>query len=328
MTTTPQQQGGALKQEGAAEGFGATLNLPKTSFPMRANLAEREPKWVQRWLDEGIYEKLLAKRRAEDAPTFIVHLGPPYANGNFHMGHLLTYVLKDLVVRHKFMAGFASPYVPGWDCHGLPIEWKIETELREKEKKAKTDIPLAELRARCRAYAQHWSEVQLSEWQRLGALADWQRPYRTMDKANEAGIVGALGELVQRGLVYNKLRSTLWAPVEETALAEAEIEYDENHKSTAIYVALPIVGRENEHLVIWTTTPWTLPANRAVAVKADEFYTSIQAAGSVLPRAWSTSRSTRKAMRAGTGLPPPWARKKVEDLYVEGKSRRALPDAH
>lgn len=271
MTHAPQQQGGSAQGK-ENEGFGNTLNLPKTSFPMRANLPEREPKWVQRWLDEGVYENLLAKRRAENAETFIVHLGPPYANGNFHMGHLLTYVLKDLVVRHKFMAGFASPYVPGWDCHGLPIEWKIETELREKEKKGKNDIPLAELRARCRAYAQHWSEVQLAEWQRLGALADWQRPYRTMDKANEAGIVGALGELVQRGLVYNKLRSTLWAPVEETALAEAEIEYDENHKSTAIYVALPIVGRENEHLVIWTTTPWTLPANRAVAVKADEQY--------------------------------------------------------
>jgi len=307
MTNAPQQQGGSAQgKEG--EGFGNTLNLPKTRFPMRANLAEREPKWVQRWLDEGVYEKLLAKRRAANAKTFIVHLGPPYANGNFHMGHLLTYVLKDLVVRHKFMAGFASPYVPGWDCHGLPIEWKIETELREKEKKAKTDIPLSELRARCRAYAQHWSDVQLTEWQRLGALADWQRPYRTMDKANEAGIVGALGELVQRGLVYNKLRSTLWAPVEETALAEAEIEYDENHKSTAIYVALPIVGRENEHLVIWTTTPWTLPANRAVAVKADEEYALVTHGDKKLWIAENLELSFHRAL-TGNSEAPVWKSK-------------------
>jgi isoleucyl-tRNA synthetase len=275
MTEQTPRDLGATVATSAPE-WGKTLRLPRTSFAMRANLAAREPDWVQRWLDEGLYDKLLKQRREAGAPTYIVHLGPPYANGNFHMGHLLTYVLKDLVVRHKFMAGFAAPYVPGWDCHGLPIEWKIETELREQGQ-GKKDIPLTELRARCRAYAQKWSEIQLTEWQRLGALADWQRPYRTMDKANEAGIVGALGQMVQRGLVYNKLRSTLWAPVEETALAEAEIEYDENYKSTAVYVALPIIGRENEHLVIWTTTPWTLPANRAVAVKGDEDYLLISA---------------------------------------------------
>ncbi len=263
MTTSPQQVD-----------YSKSLKLPRTGFPMRANLPSREPGWVQRWLTEQVYETLLAKRRAADAPTYIVHLGPPYANGNFHLGHTLAYGLKDTIVRHKFLSGFASPYVPGWDCHGLPIEWKIEQELIAAGK-TKRDLSVTELRDRCRAYARQWMEVQQAEWQRMGVLADWARPYRTMDRANEAGIVHCLGQLVQRGMVYNKLRSTLWAPVEETALAEAEIEYQEDYKSTAVYVALELVDRPNEYLVIWTTTPWTLPANRAVAAKADEEYALI-----------------------------------------------------
>lgn len=257
--------------------FADTLRLPKTDFPMRAGLPVQEPKWVERWLAEDVYGKLRAKRTEEGAPKFILHLGPPYANGNFHMGHALTYVLKDLIVRSKFMAGFDSPYVPGWDCHGLPIEWKIETELREK-KLTKHDISLKELRAKCRAYAESWIAVQKAEWQRLGALADWDRPYKTMDKANEAGIVAELGKLVQRGMVYKGLRPTLWSWAEETALAEAEVEYADK-ESFEVYVALPIVGRDNEYLVIWTTTPWTLPANRAVAVKGDEEYVAVEKDG-------------------------------------------------
>jgi isoleucyl-tRNA synthetase len=258
-----------------ANDFSATLHLPRTNFPMRANLPAREPAWVQRWLDEQVYETVLAKRRAAGAPTYIVHLGPPYANGNFHLGHTLAYGLKDIIVRHKFLSGYASPYAPGWDCHGLPIEWKIEQELMAAGQ-SKRDLSVMALRDRCRAYARQWMDVQQAEWQRLGVLADWQRPYRTMDAANEAGIVRSLGQLVQRGLVYNKLRSTLWAPVEETALAEAEIEYDEQHTSTAVFVALELVDRPGEHLVIWTTTPWTLPANRAVAVHEGENYLCVQ----------------------------------------------------
>ena len=265
-----------------ANDFSATLQLPRTSFPMRANLPAREPAWVQRWLDEDVYGQLLAKRRAANDPAFVVHLGPPYANGNFHLGHTLAYGLKDIIVRHKFFDGYASPYVPGWDCHGLPIEWKIEQELLANGQ-SKRDLSVVELRNRCRAYAQKWMDVQQAEWQRMGVLADWQRPYRTMDKANEAGIVHCLGKLVQRGMVYNKLRSTLWAPVEETALAEAEIEYDDNHKSTAIYVALKVnrdLNKEfykdlNEYLVVWTTTPWTLPANKAVALSFTAKYVGI-----------------------------------------------------
>ncbi|MFZ2587931.1 MAG: isoleucine--tRNA ligase [Alphaproteobacteria bacterium] len=263
--------------------FADTLRLPKTDFPMRAGLPVQEPQWVKRWLDEDVYGKLRAKRVAEKAPKYIVHLGPPYANGNFHMGHALTYVLKDLIVRSKFMAGFDSPYAPGWDCHGLPIEWKIETELRDN-KQTKHDISLKDLRARCRAYADKWIAVQKAEWQRLGAIGDWDRPYKTMDKANEAGIVAELGKMVQRGMVYRGLRSTLWSWAEETALAEAEVEY-KDVVSTAVYVALPLLNNDfgnwpgQSHLVIWTTTPWTLPANRAVALKADEDYTGIEVDG-------------------------------------------------
>ncbi len=251
-----------------------TLRLPKTDFPMRAGLAQREPGWVQRWLDKDVYGELCRTRLAEKAPTYIVHLGPPYANGRMHMGHALTYTLKDFVVRSKFMAGFYSPYAPGWDCHGLPIEWKVEQDLRA-EGKSKHDISKTELRARCRAYAQKWVDVQKADWQRFGALGDWDKPYLTMAPKNEAGIVRELGKLVQRGLVEKNLRSTQWSWAEETAMAEAEVEY-KDVTSTAVYVALPIVGRDNEHLVIWTTTPWTLPANRAVAVKVDEEYSLIE----------------------------------------------------
>lgn len=261
--------------------FSKTLHLPRTDFPMRANLAQREPAWVQRWLDMDVYGKLRAKRVQAGAPKYIVHLGPPYANGNMHMGHALTYVLKDFVVRSKFMAGYDSPYAPGWDCHGLPIEWKVETDLRA-EGKSKYDISKAELRARCRAYAGKWVDVQKGEWQRFGAMGDWDRPYLTMAPANEAGIVRELGKMVARGFVYKGLKSIQWSWAEETALAEAEVEYDDNHKSTAVYVALPVVGRESEYLVIWTTTPWTLPANRAVAVAKDEVYVSLQFEGKTI----------------------------------------------
>ena len=285
----------------AARDFSATLALPHTDFPMRANLPAREPGWVQRWLDNDVYGALLAKRRAEGAPTYIVHLGPPYANGNFHMGHVLTYVLKDFVVRSKFMAGYASPYVPGWDCHGLPIEWKIEQDLRAKGQ-TKHDVSVMELRALCRAYANTWIGVQKSEWQRFGALGDWDRPYKTMDKANEAGIVRELGKLVQRGLVSQQLRSTQWSWAEETAMAEAEVEY-KDVTSTAVYVAVPLVGRADEHLVIWTTTPWTLPANRAVAVNVAEDYVCVAAGDKHLWVAAKCREAFAAAMGATLGEP-------------------------
>ena len=276
--------------------WGDTLQLPKTDFAMRANLPTREPGWVQRWLDHDVYGKLCAQRLAEKAPVYIVHLGPPYANGHMHMGHALTYVLKDFVVRSKFMSGFYSPYAPGWDCHGLPIEWKVEQDLRA-EGKTKHDISKTELRKRCRAYAQKWVDVQKGDWQRFGALGDWDRPYLTMAPKNEAGIVRELGKMVARGLVEKNLRSTQWSWAEETAMAEAEVEY-KDVTSTAVYVALPLVGKENEFLVIWTTTPWTLPANRAVAVKVDEDYVALEADGK---RYWVVG-ALAESFKAATGL--------------------------
>ncbi|MFZ2620736.1 MAG: isoleucine--tRNA ligase [Alphaproteobacteria bacterium] len=254
--------------------YSHTLHLPQTDFPMRAGLPVQEPKWVERWLKEDIYGQLRQKRMAEKAGKFIVHLGPPYANGHMHMGHALTYVIKDFVVRHKFMSGLDSPYAPGWDCHGLPIEWQIEEGLK-KEGKSKYDVSVKELRDRCRAHAAKFIEIQKGEWQRFGAIGDWDKPYKTMDFKNEAGIVAELGKLVARGLVYKGLRSTLWSTVEETALAEAEVEYKDK-QSTAIYVKFPIVGKPNEFIVIWTTTPWTMPANRAVAYAKDEDYVALK----------------------------------------------------
>lgn len=262
-------------QSGDGKAWGDTLQLPKTDFAMRANLPAREPAWVARWLENDVYGKLRAKRRAEGAPKFIVHLGPPYANGNMHMGHALTYVLKDFVVRSKFMAGFDSPYAPGWDCHGLPIEWKVEQDELRAKGKTKHDVSREQMRAWCRAYAQKWVDVQKGEWQRFGAIGDWDNPYLTMAPTNEAGIVRELGKMVRRGLVYRGLRSTQWSWAEETALAEAEVEY-KDVTSTAVYVALELIGGAKEFLVIWTTTPWTLPANRAVAVKVDEQYVAVE----------------------------------------------------
>ena len=262
--------------------WGDTLRLPKTDFAMRANLPAREPGWVQRWLDMDVYGQLRAKRK--DSGKFIVHLGPPYANGHMHMGHALTYVLKDFVVRSKFMAGLDSPYVPGWDCHGLPIEWKVEQDELRAKGKTKHDVSKEQLRSWCRAYAAKWVAVQKGEWQRFGALGDWDNPYLTMNAPNEAGIVRELGKMVRRGLVYRGLRSTQWSWAEETALAEAEVEY-KDVTSTAVHVACSVVRKEEEgtrneeFLVIWTTTPWTLPANRAVAVKVDEKYVALERDG-------------------------------------------------
>ncbi len=258
--------------------FSATLNLPQTAFPMRANLPAREPDWVQRWLDMDVYGQLRQQRAGKE--KFILHLGPPYANGHMHMGHALTYVLKDFIVRAKFMAGLDSPYVPGWDCHGLPIEWKIEQGLREN-KQSKHDFTTAELRTKCREYAAHWIDIQKSEWQRFGALADWDAPYLTMATANEAAIVAELGKMVRRGVVYQGLRSTMWSTVEETALAEAEVEYADK-ESTAVYVKFPLLDAPQTYVVMWTTTPWTIPANRAMAYHAEETYTPLQANGETL----------------------------------------------
>ena len=247
------------------------VNLPQTDLPMRAGLPQQEPKWVERWQKEDIYEKALKK----EAPKgrYLLHCGPPYANGNFHMGHALSYVLKDFIVRAKTMSGYQAPFVPGWDCHGLPIEWKVEKDLRAQGKN-RHDMSVKDLRNLCRKEAQTWIDLQREEWRRFGVLANLDTPYMTMNKENEAGIVRALGALAQTGAVYRGVKSVNWSTVENTALAEAEIEYAD-HTSMAIYVAFSVVGQEDEHVVIWTTTPWTMPANRAVAYHEDVDYVPV-----------------------------------------------------
>ena len=249
-----------------------TLNLPETSFPMRANLPQNEPKWVEKWTQEDLYKKLRSK--ADGRPKFNLHCGPPYANGNMHMGHMLSKGLKDIVNRSKQMLGFDAVFVPGWDCHGLPIEWKIEQEINAKGK-TKDDYSRADIRSMCRGFAQKWVDAQKVDWKRLGAIGDFDHAYLTMNYKNEAGIIRELGKMAEAGLLYKSAKSIMWSIVEETSLAEAEVEYADK-ESTAVYVKFAVAGKD-EAVVIWTTTPWTLPSNKAVAYAADATYVKVKA---------------------------------------------------
>lgn len=252
-----------------------TVFLPKTDFPMKAGLANKEPAILERWQKIGLYGKLREARAGRE--KFIFHDGPPYANGNIHIGHSLNKTLKDLVVRSQNMLGKDAPFVPGWDCHGLPIEWKIEEQYRKK-KRNKDEVPASEFRAECREYADKWVNVQREEFKRLGILAQWDKPYLTMDYDAEAAIVAELLKFAEAGQLYRGAKPVMWSPVEKTALAEAEVEY-EDITSTQIDVAFEIVEAPNApelvgaHAVIWTTTPWTIPVNQALAYGADVEYT-------------------------------------------------------
>ncbi|MFC3213402.1 isoleucine--tRNA ligase [Novosphingobium panipatense] len=246
--------------------YRSTVFLPKTDFPMKAGLPQKEPGILARWQAEKIYEKTREARRGRE--KFILHDGPPYANGDMHIGHALNHILKDMVVRTQTLLGKDAPYVPGWDCHGLPIEWKVEEEYRKK-KKNKDEVPAEEFRAECRAYAQNWVNVQREQLKRLGINGDWDNPYLTMDFQAEATIVGELLTFAENGMLYRGAKPVMWSPVEKTALAEAEVEY-EDITSTQIDVAFEIVESPIEelvgaHAVIWTTTPWTIPVNQALA---------------------------------------------------------------
>ncbi|HEV7920886.1 MAG TPA: class I tRNA ligase family protein, partial [Thermoanaerobaculia bacterium] len=214
-----------------------TLNLPQTTFSMKANLPQNEPKRLDSWREMDIYR--LIREKSAGRPKFVLHDGPPYANGKIHIGHALNKILKDVVVKSKTMAGFDSPYVPGWDCHGLPIEWKIEEEYRSRGK-SKDEVPVSELRAECRAFAAKWLGVQCEQFQRLGCIGDWMRPYTTMAFAAEAQIARELHKFAMNGLLYRGSRPVMWSPVEKTALAEAEVEYHEK-SSPQIYVKFPLV---------------------------------------------------------------------------------------
>ncbi|MCW1382403.1 isoleucine--tRNA ligase [Novosphingobium sp. KCTC 2891] len=243
-----------------------TVFLPKTDFPMKAGLPQKEPGILARWRDEDLYRKLRDARAG--AEKFILHDGPPYANGDMHIGHALNHILKDMVCRTQSLLGKDAPYVPGWDCHGLPIEWKVEEEYRKK-KKNKDEVPPVEFRAECRAYAQNWVNVQREQLKRLGINGDWDHPYLTMDPQAEGTIVRELLKFAESGQLYRGAKPVMWSPVEKTALAEAEVEY-EDIVSTQVDVAFeitesPIAELVGAYAVIWTTTPWTIPVNQALA---------------------------------------------------------------
>ncbi len=244
--------------------YKSTLFLPATDFPMKAGLPEAEPKWLARWQAMDLYGRQRAA--AKGRPLFILHDGPPYANGEIHSGTGLNKILKDFVIRSQNMLGKDAPYIPGWDCHGLPIEWKIEEKYRA-EGKSKDDVPISQLRADCRAFAGHWINIQREQFKRLGVLGQWDTPYTTMNFRAEAVIAQELHKFIGNGLLYRGFRPVMWSPVEKTALAEAEVEYHEKSSPT-IYVKFP-VRKDNTgddiFVVIWTTTPWTIPGNRAIA---------------------------------------------------------------
>ncbi|EJL35139.1 isoleucine--tRNA ligase [Novosphingobium sp. AP12] len=259
--------------------YRATVFLPKTDFPMKAGLPQKEPGILARWQADNIYRKTREARAGRE--KFILHDGPPYANGDMHIGHALNHILKDMVVRTQTLLGKDAPYVPGWDCHGLPIEWKVEEEYRKK-KKNKDEVPAEEFRAECRAYAQNWVNVQREQLKRLGINGDWDNPYLTMDFQAEATIVGELLKFAANGMLYRGAKPVMWSPVEKTALAEAEVEY-EDITSTQIDVAFEIVESAvpelvGAHAVIWTTTPWTIPVNQALAYGPEVEYVLVEGA--------------------------------------------------
>jgi isoleucyl-tRNA synthetase len=269
--------GGAKPSASPAEGEGRdwskTLFLPKTDFPMKAGLANLEPRLLERWEKMELFKKLREEGKGRE--KFTLHDGPPYANGNIHIGHALNKILKDMVVRSQSVMGKDSNYVPGWDCHGLPIEWKIEEQYRAKGKD-KNDVDVVEFRRECREFAEGWIDVQRTEFKRLGIEGDWERPYLTMSYDAESVIAGELMKFAMNGLLYQGSKPVMWSVVERTALAEAEIEYHE-HTSPTIFVRFPVKAAEGKELdgaavVIWTTTPWTIPANRAIAYSSKISY--------------------------------------------------------
>jgi isoleucyl-tRNA synthetase len=289
-----EQPRAAKKAEGPD--YSKSLYLPQTDFPMRAGLPQKEPELLARWREIGLYQRL--RQAGQGRAKFVLHDGPPYANGNIHIGHALNKILKDLVSRSQQMAGKDSNYVPGWDCHGLPIEWKIEEEYRAKGRN-KDAVPIIEFRRQCRAFAAHWVDVQREEFKRLGVIGDWDHPYETMSFAAEAQIAREIMKFAENGTLYRGSKPVMWSVVEKTALAEAEVEY-EDHVSDTVWVAFPVkyassaatgfVGSnqasrdlaersmrqfadlKSAKIVIWTTTPWTIPANRAISYSSKIAY--------------------------------------------------------
>ncbi len=249
-----------------------TLNLPRTEFPMRAGLPKREPAWLDRWEKIGVYDRL---REKPGRKPFILHDGPPYANGHLHIGHALNKTIKDMIVRSHQMMGFDARYVPGWDCHGLPIEWKIEEQYRKKGKN-KDEVPVIDFRQECRKFAEGWIDIQREEFKRLGITGNWADPYVTMDYHAEAVIADEFMKFLMNGTLYQGSKPVMWSPIEKTALAEAEVEYHDKESFT-VWVKFKVANTgdttlDNAYVVIWTTTPWTMPSNKAVVYGKDISY--------------------------------------------------------
>jgi len=247
-----------------------TLNLPRTGFPMKADLVAREPERLERWQAAKLYEHIQAARK--NSPKFVLHDGPPFANGDVHIGTAMNKILKDIIVRYKTLRGWQAPFIPGWDCHGLPIEFKVVQDLR---KKGKTNHGASEIRSECEAYALKYVDVQRAQFQRLGVLGDWDNPYLTLHRQYEAEELRLFASLVEQGFVYRGKKPVYWSIPCRTALAEAEVEY-KDHISQSIYVKCPVVGRPGTFVVIWTTTPWTLPANLAIAYNSTFSYSLVR----------------------------------------------------
>jgi isoleucyl-tRNA synthetase len=252
-----------------------TLNLPRTDFPMKADLVMREPERLAKWQKTRLYEAIQATR-AEAAEQFVLHDGPPFANGDVHIGNALNKILKDIVVKSHSIRGRRAPYIPGWDCHGLPIEFKVSQEMR---KAGDASADPATIRRACDAYARKYIELQRTQFKRLGVLGDWDNPYLTLAKEYEADELRLFADIVQKGFVYRGKKPVYWSIPCRTALAEAEVEYDDNHVSQSVYVKFPVIGQPGVNIVIWTTTPWTLPANLAVAFNPGFTYTMVLVGG-------------------------------------------------
>jgi isoleucyl-tRNA synthetase len=287
--------------------YKATLNLPDTPFPMRGDLGKREPGWIQAWNDSGLYRRLRDARRG--APLFVLHDGPPYANGTLHIGHAVNKILKDMVVKCRQLAGFDARYIPGWDCHGLPIENQIEKDHGR-------GLPREQVQALARAYATRQIAQQMADFQRLGVLGDWEHPYRTMDRANEAGEIRVLERLMERGFVYRGSKPVYWCFDCGSSLAEFEIEYADKPSTT---VDVMFAAAEPERLaaafglatlpkpayaVIWTTTPWTLPANLGLMVDPAAEYAVVRLAGHVLAVATTEGVASERCVPLTPADPP------------------------
>jgi isoleucyl-tRNA synthetase len=309
----------ALENPGNAKpDYRSTVFLPKTDFPMKAGLPQKEPLILAKWQEGDLYGQVRAHRAGRE--KFILHDGPPYANGDIHIGHALNHILKDMVIRTQTLLGKDAPYVPGWDCHGLPIEWKVEEQYRKK-KLNKDEVPVKEFRAECRAYAQHWVDTQREQLKRLGIGGNWDMPYLTMNFAAEGTIVAELMKFAESGQLYRGAKPVMWSPVEKTALAEAEIEY-EDITSTQIDVAFEIVESPMPNLVgayaiVWTTTPWTIPVNQGIAFNPEVRYDLFRVADG---RRFVVAEDLREQFCARAGLEyDPTIQDEVDDVLFNGE---------